>query len=392
MPLEGIECNYEVLDLIGKGGMAAVYRGVDRRTGRPVAIKVMDVSEQGGDREELVVRFEREALLTTKIDTPHIVRVHDAGRDPITRTPFMVMDLLQGEDLKTLLRRVGPLRPDVALRIVAQACAGIVQAHAAGVIHRDIKPGNLFLAEEAGQIVVKLLDFGIAKGDSRRGDTVDETHANTLTHTGLMLGSPHYMSPEQALGRRDIDARTDLWSLGIVLYKCLTGRTPYEQHEAIGQLVFNIVSEPVPPVQNHAPWAPPECAEVVDRALQRRRDARYESASAMLAALNALLPQGTALDLGMLSPLSAVERGSVQPRHSAPPDAAQPSGLPSVRRPASSVTTEVTVGGDTLPSNENSASRPRAPPARRKMKGRSGWLAGFLVVGVAACPRGPSPT
>src|SRR5262249_38663240 len=156
--------------------------------------------------EDLVGRFRREVRAAAAIATPHIVRVLDTGVDTASGTPFMVMEYLSGEDLQALLDRVGILSPEAASRIVAQACDGLARAHAAGIVHRDVKPANLFLArEEGGAITVKLLDFGIAK--VRAGGSVEGTTTG-LTRTGGLLGSPHYMSPEQARGLRDIDHRS----------------------------------------------------------------------------------------------------------------------------------------------------------------------------------------
>ncbi|HTN88848.1 MAG TPA: serine/threonine-protein kinase, partial [Sorangium sp.] len=211
---------YTLGRLLGKGGMGAVYEAVDVALQRRVAVK--DIAPELAHGRSALGRFEREAKAASAVQTEHIVRVLDAGVDRETGSPFLVMELLRGEDLAELLDRLGPLPPGLALRIVAQACVGLQKAHAAGVLHRDIKPANLFLArrEEGGGIVVKLLDFGVAKirpvHDPRRDTT-------GLTRSGHVLGTPRYMSPEQARGIKDVDHRTDLWSLGVVLYRALAG-------------------------------------------------------------------------------------------------------------------------------------------------------------------------
>src|SRR6185437_13693841 len=231
--------------------------------------------------------------------------VLDAGEDPATGAPYMVMEYLEGEDLQHLLKKTGPLRPEVALRIAAQACLGLQKAHEAGVIHRDIKPANLFLARrEEGAVLVKLLDFGIAK--IQYDDAVDPQTA--LTNTGNVLGSPHYLSPEQARASKDVDPRTDVWSLGVTLYRALTGRTPHEKLDSFINLMMAICLQPAPPVQSFAPWVPPEVAEVVHRALEIDRDARFPSAAAMLDAIRPLCPDGWALHQSMLVPLDERER------------------------------------------------------------------------------------
>ena len=163
---------YRVVQLLGKGGMATVHLAVNVATGRKVAVKLMAVRAEDAEdpelRAQLVARFQREAKLAGTVETRHIVRVYDAGLDDATGAPYMVMELLEGEDLNARIRREGPLRPQLALRIVAQACLGLMKAHEAGVIHRDIKPSNVFLSrDEFGMVVVKILDFGIAKGTDK---------------------------------------------------------------------------------------------------------------------------------------------------------------------------------------------------------------------------------
>ena len=171
-----------------------------------------------GDGTHLA-RFHREARAASAVDTEHVVRVLDLGTDAAMDMPYMVMELLCGEDLDQLLARVGSLAPDTVLRIAAQVCLGLEKAHGARVIHRDIKPANLFLARRAaGDVVVKILDFGIAKIKRAPGEL-----SSGLTPTGGILGSPRYMSPEQSRASRSIDGRTDLWSLGMVLYHALSG-------------------------------------------------------------------------------------------------------------------------------------------------------------------------
>src|SRR6185295_15097460 len=153
-----------------------------------------------------------------------------------------------GEDLQMLLNRLGPFPPELALRIAAQACIGLQKAHEVGVAHRDIKPANLFLSRRDGEIVIKLLDFGVAKVKA------DQITFAGLTRTGSVLGTPYYLSPEQAKGQRDVDHRADLWSIGIVLYAMLTGRPPHAELDTFGALVLAICTQPPKPVQELAPW------------------------------------------------------------------------------------------------------------------------------------------
>ncbi|AUX49154.1 protein kinase [Sorangium cellulosum] len=298
--------------LIGRGGMGAVYEAQDVELKRHVAVKIMN--PELSHSRSAAGRFEREARAASAIETEHLVRVLDAGVDEETRSPFMVMEYLRGEDLAQILHRLGPLPPKVALRIVAQACVGLQKAHEAGVLHRDVKPANLFLArrEEGGGLIVKVLDFGIAKIKQAHDDRRDTTG---LTRSGSMLGTPRYMSPEQARAIKDIDHRTDIWSLGVVLYHALAGRTPTDEVEAFGDLIAALVSDLPPPVQDLAPWVPPEVAAVVDGALQYLPLARYPSAAAMLEAIQPILgDDALSLDESMLVSLPPSERLLVAPK------------------------------------------------------------------------------
>ena len=213
---------YRITELIGQGGMGTVFEAVHSGTGSRVAIKLI-VSKD--IKEEVFVRFQREARAAGTIDSRHIVRVFDMGTDEASGSPYMVMERLFGEDLSQLMRRTGPLSPTMSCALIAQAALGLAKAHESGIVHRDIKPANLFLHDgEQGEVVMKILDFGIAKVLM---DVMQRSEEGGLTRTGSMLGSPHYMSPEQAQGLRTIDQRSDIWSLGVVLYKTLTGQTPH---------------------------------------------------------------------------------------------------------------------------------------------------------------------
>ena len=262
-PLPILDGKYQLLRQLGEGGMGAVYEARHKATGRHVAVKVI-VGEALAKNAEVVRRFEREAMATGKIQSQYIAHTLDAGVDPATGSPYLVMDLFQGEDLQHAIGRLGPLQPDVALRIAAQVCLGLQKAHEADVIHRDIKPANIFLARhEESEIVVKILDFGIAKVKLDGA----EAPGPAMTRTGSMLGSPLYMSPEQARGRKTVDQRSDIWSVGVVLYEALTGTTPHAQAETIGEIIIQICATPPRPVQELAPWVPQAVADIVHKAL-----------------------------------------------------------------------------------------------------------------------------
>ena len=195
---------YRIVRVLGEGAMGAVYEAQHVDTGRRLAVKVI---HRELINDAILTRFEREARAAGAIETQHIAEVIDAGKDAASGTPYLVMEYLEGEDLQHLLERLGPLPPDLALRIAAQACLGLAKAHEVSVVHRDIKPGNIFLARrEEGEIVVKIVDFGIAKIKAAQ---LGQGEGTGLTRTGTIVGTPLYMSPEQARGVRDLDARTD---------------------------------------------------------------------------------------------------------------------------------------------------------------------------------------
>ncbi len=291
--------------------MGAVYEAEHTATGRRVAVKVISSADLTKD-PKVVSRFQREARAAGAIDTQHITQVLDAGVDRESGLPFLAMEFMSGEDLMALIKRVGPIAPDIALRIVAQACLGLQKAHDAGVVHRDIKPHNLFLARrDAGEVIVKLLDFGIAKV---KMDQEHSTEGAELTRTGNLLGSPLYMSPEQARGQKDIDLRTDIWSLGAVLYQALTGRTPYHHITALGQLIIAICSEAPPSVQEFAPWVSPEVAAIVHRCLQQDPARRFQTAAQMFEAIRPLIPYGWGIHQDQLVSLQDSVRMQSAPR------------------------------------------------------------------------------
>ncbi len=293
-PARVIDGRYEIIRELGKGGMGVVYEARHTGTGRHVAVK-----EIVGDLDAtLLERFQREVRATRTIETRHIAPVLDTGHDDHTKHPYLVMELLHGSDLQEILGRAGSVPEHVALRIAAQACVGLARAHAAGVVHRDIKPANLFLARRDHELVVTLLDFGVA----RVKEQMNGVTSMTLTSTGIMLGTPLYMSPEQVVGAKDLDHRTDLWALGVVLYEALTGATPHEDAETIGALLVAICSKPARSVRDFSPDISPAAAAIVARALELSPASRYPSAEAMLADLREALPEGTALDDTMLHP------------------------------------------------------------------------------------------
>ena len=292
-PSRTIDNKYEIQRELGRGGMGVVYEARHTGTGRRVAVKEIAI----GNDPKLVERFQREARATGAIDSRHVPPVLDAGTDPSTTHPYLVMELLSGQDLQAYLDSRDQVSEDVALRIVAQACAGLVRAHAAGVIHRDIKPANLFLARRDDELVVQVLDFGVA----RIKEEISAKDNRALTVTGVMLGTPLYMSPEQVVtGAKDLDHRTDLWSLAIVFYELLTGMTPHDEAETLGALLVAICGRPARPVRTLAPQVSEPVAAIVMRALELDPDKRYATAEEFLDALHSQLPFGTKLEASLL--------------------------------------------------------------------------------------------
>lgn len=307
---------YRLERKIYSGGMGVVWEARHTMTGGRLALKLLREADSGRDDHEASTwpsRFRREARATCSLNSPHVVQIFDAAVDTDTGLSYIAMELLEGEDVGELIRRVGPLSPDAALRIVAQAGEGIRAAHEVGIIHRDVKPSNLFVENtDADNHRVKVLDFGIAK-------VVNQSRAfcsaADLTQTGNLLGTPSYMSPEQARGLKDIDFRADVWSLGAVLYATLTGAAPYVVTEGgLGQLILVLCTQDPPPVQDRAPWVEPSVAAIVHRALSRDIHRRYASVQQMLEDIYRELPQGAHLRGPMLSSLSPQLRSHIAVR------------------------------------------------------------------------------
>jgi len=290
---------YRLIRSLGEGGMGAVYEAEHVDTSERVAVKLL---RDQYDQPETKARFRREALATADVHDKHIARVLDFGVDDSTQQHYLVMELLEGEDLQALITRLGPLPPALALRIASQALRGLECAHEARIVHRDVKPSNVFLAHGSeGAITVKLVDFGIAK------ILTDSANATALTKTGGLLGSPAYMSPEQVEDTRHVDHRTDLWSLGATLYCAIAGHPPHTI-ESLPKLLMAIGSRSPKPLEQVVPWVSSDIAKFVRAALTIDKDKRYASAAAMRQALAPLLPEGDSVRPDMLVPLPDEDR------------------------------------------------------------------------------------
>ena len=268
---------YEIVRIVARGGMGTVYEALNTHIGKRVAMKFVDA--ELARNKESVARFQREAEAASAVESAHIVTIFDSGSTD-DGLPFLVMELLRGEDLGHLLRKVGRLELEPALDITAQILRGLCRAHEAGIVHRDLKPDNVFLTEQDdGSTFVKILDFGISK--MRRGTgAIDKT----ITKQGTVLGTPFYMSPEQAQALPDVDERTDLWSTGAILYEALTGKPPHDGH-SYEQVIVNICAKDVLDARVHNPGVPDKLAEFLANALCRDRQKRFQHAREMLDAL-----------------------------------------------------------------------------------------------------------
>jgi serine/threonine protein kinase len=300
---------YELLRLIGRGAMGAVWEAKVLSTHKRCALKLLLTPELAGD-DQVLKRFFREARASGLIQSQHVVTAFDSGVDPAGHA-FYVMEYLAGEDLEQALRRLGPLNPTAATKIVFQAALGLAKAHELGIVHRDVKPANLFLAaSDDGEVRVMVLDFGVAKV---KMEVFNETSPN-MTQTRSMLGTPLYMSPEQAMRASAIDASADVWSLGVVLFECLTGTSPWGEVESIAELMAVILTTHLPLLQDHAPWVKPDLADIAHRAMSRDVGHRYRNAAELRDALKTVLPDGARLSQAEIGPPEDSERRSIAPR------------------------------------------------------------------------------
>ncbi len=263
-------------EVLAEGGMGVVYRGREKGSREPVAIKFL--STAGLSSREAYDRFLQEARIASRIDHRGIVRTRLLG---ITQdgTPYMVMDLLRGEDLASRLRRDGRLELDEAIDVIEQVLEALRVVHQAGIVHRDLKPENIFLEERAsGQVVVKILDFGVSRLLGQAG-SVDR-----LTEAGRVYGTPHYASPEAARGAADIDHRADVYACGVLLFEMLTGRPPFDS-ESMARLMVDVITAAPPDPRALRPDVPPALSAVIARCLEKEPADRFQSAGWMLRAL-----------------------------------------------------------------------------------------------------------
>jgi serine/threonine-protein kinase len=351
-----IASRFRLEHLLGRGGMGSVWVAHHLTLGVPVAVKFVDPT--AGAVDEIRSRFAQEAQAAAKINSPHVVRMVDYGADEWGR-PYIAMELLQGVELAKRIEGDQTLELREVARVVAHAAKGLTKAHAAGITHRDLKPENLFLCDDDDGFIVKILDFGIAKADSPVGT------AHHRTGTGQIVGTPGYMSPEQALGAGGVDFRSDLYSLGVVAYRCVTGRVPFAA-TGLGELIVAITSRPHAPPSSLRADLPPDLDAWFDRALAKDPAARFQSARE--------LSDSFAMACGV---------SLVSGAHSGPRSRVEPSTpLPSVNPTPPAVSASSPAGAGTMMSASSSdLDDVPAPPQRSIAPLFAAAVLGLLVLG-----------
>ena len=259
---------YEILQILGEGGMGAVYKARDRELNRMVALKVIRPDLAG--HQAIIDRFKQELLLATQVTHKNVIRIYDLSEADGMK--FITMEYVEGEDLRGLMQQKGKLTPDEAVEIMQQTCRALEAAHSAGIIHRDLKPQNI-MRDKTGRILV--MDFGLAR--TLEGDG--------MTQTGALVGTMDYMSPEQALGK-DLDQRSDVFALGLIFYELLTGKMPYKADSVVASLLKR-TQERAAPVSSHDASIPKPLSNIVGKCMEPDLKLRYQSSAEILADLDA---------------------------------------------------------------------------------------------------------
>jgi serine/threonine protein kinase len=345
--------------LIGEGGMGSVWSATHIGLNQAVAIKF--ISRDFVRSQEALRRFDAEAKAAAQLRSRHVVQVFDTGTLE-DGTPYIAMELLHGESLQARVHRGGPVPLAEAVDILTQCGKALGRAHAAGIVHRDIKPDNIFLSQsnDDDAALVKILDFGVAK----MGGGSNEQGSQGATRTGAVLGTPLYMSPEQARGLKTIDHRTDLYSLGLVAYTMFTGNLAFSS-ESFGDLLLQICTAPLPSLSAGAPWLPPSVEQWFQKACAREPDQRFGSAQEFVDALRTIA--------GVTVQMPQVGRGS-----SLPEVPSQLTGTAGGGRPAFAST-----GGGSAPGISRSGGEEVYAPPGTASKRWMGVVAGLVVVAAA---------
>jgi eukaryotic-like serine/threonine-protein kinase len=356
-----ISGKYRLHRLLGAGGMGSVWAVRNELTDRDFAIKFLH--PKLADNKEALQRFFLEARACGQIKHPAVVDVYDMGQAE-DGSPYLVMELLEGEGFDQRLGRAGCFRPSEAATWIAFVARGLEEAHVRGLVHRDLKPGNVFFAlDDRGDVIPKILDFGVSKAtNTGAAGALGSGEAELiLTSTGAVLGSPAYMSPEQARGDTDVDTRSDVWSLGVILYEALTGKIPFDAPN-YNALMVAIITRPHKPVAEVAPGVPVELSQIVDLALAKERTERIATARDLAERLEALATRITV----------------------------SPPAMYSLRTPT-------LIGASPIPRSTTQSTWTEAPPARVHNRGTTALAASFLgaaliIGGVVGYYRMRSPT
>lgn len=313
-PGDVIAGKYRVEGVVGTGGMGIVVSAQHLQLGQRVAIKVLSIAALESDRRnEACARFLREGQAAARLTSDHVVRIYDVGTTN-GGEPFMVMELLRGDDLATILDRAGPAPVEAAVDYIVQACDAVGEAHTHGIVHRDLKPSNLFVSKRNdGRVSVKVLDFGISKAVVPGSEPFE----GSLTATRTIVGSPYYMSPEQVRDAKRVDTRTDLWSLGMILYELLTGEPAFHADTLPG-ICAAIAADPTPPIRGKGAEVPEELEQIVLRCLEKDASKRFQTVAELVQALEPYLPRpGSVVGIEYLSRVSLLAAEDEPRRHSA---------------------------------------------------------------------------
>lgn len=347
---------YRVERVLGVGGMGVVVEALHLDLERRVALKFM--LGEAASNGEAVARFMREGRAAARLRSEHVAQVLDVGRLE-TGEPYMVMEYLDGLDLSALIKAEGPQAPDRAVSLVLQACEAVSEAHAVGIVHRDLKPSNLFLANRPdGTPLVKVLDFGISKVARVSGSNQQEA---SMTSTSAMLGSPAYMSPEQVRSAKNVDARTDIWALGIILYELLTAQAPFDADSLPG-LIAAIISDPPVAVDRRRAALPPGLSAIVMRCLEKDPANRFDSVAALARALE---PFAFADDAALVARIIRLQKSAGLTQ------------LDTTRPPAASVSNEALAPAQSAP---GTTAATFGVTANRKPSGRRGLMIAAVAV------------
>jgi len=358
---------YRVERMLGRGGMGVVVAAHHLQLDEKVALKFL-LPETIQDARA-VARFLREARATVKIKGEHVARVLDVGQLE-SGSPYIVMEYLEGVDLAGWLKQRGPLPIALAVDFVLQACEAVADAHAVGIVHRDLKPANLFCVERSdGQLSIKVLDFGISKV------TTPGAPGHDMTGTTALVGTPFYMSPEQMQASKSVDARTDIWALGVILFELVTGRPPFDG-QTLTELAIRVANEPAPPARALRSDVPLGLEEIIATCLTKARDGRYPSIAELAIALK---------DFGSKNARLSVERVLGTLRQAGVSGAALPQSGAYGAAPPSSPTLPSLPTATTTAAPQTGASWARTG-ARRASAGKKAfvWIAGAVALAVLA--------